>query len=87
VLTSSTLDPLQLRIKINKMLARAGEVAKRMPKLQVLELWSAGKAGAGVFQYRAPTAWNCPRVITWRGNWSLTMGQQVIDTWRSVAAQ
>ncbi|KAK0614251.1 hypothetical protein B0T14DRAFT_301214 [Immersiella caudata] len=93
-LTSSLLDPpsdtnsmLQRADYTNNMLERAGTVARKMPKLQSMMLRSAVRENAGVFQYRAPAAWDRPGMIAWRASWPLEIERRVVDAWTPVAAQ
>ncbi|KAF2815552.1 uncharacterized protein BDZ99DRAFT_550438, partial [Mytilinidion resinicola] len=77
-LTSRQLTPDGDLANINDLLQIAAEAAKKMPKLENMELWNGGRALACVFRYQASK--NCrPARITWRGNWDLPLEPKLLD--------
>lgn len=71
--------------EMNDLLQSAATaVAKKMSRLQDLELWNGTKGSASVFRYQASRDYR-PARITWRGNWKLEMESRVMQAWKKVA--
>lgn len=82
-LTSLTLTSQLLRPSANPetLLQRGADIAMRMPKLKIMEIWN-GRAGlAALFQYRSK-----PGLVTWKGTWDFTLRTATIKAWESVAS-
>ncbi|KAI5457860.1 hypothetical protein BGZ63DRAFT_427886 [Mariannaea sp. PMI_226] len=66
-LTSELLTPDDGTDDINEMLLlEAAEAAKRMPKLETLEIWNGWEGLATLFKYES-LGDEQPATITWRG--------------------
>lgn len=68
---------------VNELLVKVAEVAKRMPRLEILEIWNceARDNEAGIFRYeKLDRAGN----IVWQGTWDLCMSNQVKRAWQEV---
>lgn len=85
-LTSKLLHPNEKPTKVGDMLRLAGEVALKMPQLEIMEIWNGRKRLAGLFQYKAARDTK-QATITWRGTWNLHIGAPVIEAWEAVARQ
>lgn len=83
-LTSQDLIPREDRRDINEMLRRGAEVVKKMPRLQIMELWNSRQGNAAVFRYKSSRAGVAPR-IEWRSNWRFTLDRSVVAAWQSVS--
>ena len=83
-LTSQDLIPREDRRDINEMLRRGAEVVKKMPRLQIIELWNSRQGNAAVFRYKSSRAGVAPR-IEWRSNWRFTLDRSVVAAWQSVS--
>jgi hypothetical protein len=80
-LTSRLLDSDKNNPAVNKMMHDASSAALNMPKLRILEIWTAGKDHACVFRYRATSN---SATITWRGTWS-PRSADLVKPWKRVA--
>ncbi|KAI8689663.1 hypothetical protein NCS56_00230000 [Fusarium sp. Ph1] len=70
------------RSRVNGFLCAAANAAMKMPKLQLLELWSGDKGIASVFRYRVK---DTVTEVTWLSTHITKVGQKVINAWTSVA--
>ncbi|KAL1858867.1 hypothetical protein VTK73DRAFT_7783 [Phialemonium thermophilum] len=68
----------------NRLLMAAGTAAYLMPRLEILELWMAGRSGACYFRYESDHKGR-PK-FTWRSNWEvdLVVAPEVLEVWRGV---
>ncbi|KAK2730734.1 hypothetical protein CKAH01_09357 [Colletotrichum kahawae] len=82
-LTSRLLAPYESTTKIGDVLRTAANVAMRMPKLRVMEIWNGQDGLAALFQYRSIGYWQRP-VITWRATWDYALQPAVIRAWEEV---
>lgn len=85
-LTSKSLNPKGRQTEIEDMLRMAGEVALKMPQLEIMELWNGRKGLAGLFQYKAARD-ERQATITWRGTWNMDIGTPVVEAWEAVVRQ
>ncbi|KAF2010513.1 hypothetical protein BU24DRAFT_399914 [Aaosphaeria arxii CBS 175.79] len=83
-LTSRDLVPDASPKRINDLLHSAAQAAKRMPKLQTMEMWNGSPGYASVFRYRSVKA-RRPSDITWRGSWELTLEVRVVKAWGTIS--
>lgn len=83
-LTSQDLVPREDRKDINEVLRRGAEVVKKMPQLQIMELWNSKQGNAAVFRYKNSKPGVAPR-IEWRSNWRFTLQPSVVAAWQSVS--
>lgn len=67
---------------VNDLLHTAGKAAKRMPQLEVMELYSADTLSAGVFCYMVSSG---RPSISWRGTWAFRLSEKVKRVWEEVA--
>ncbi|KAM0432968.1 hypothetical protein ACHAPT_004673 [Fusarium lateritium] len=67
---------------INKLLCAAARAANKMPKLRLLELWDGAEGKASVFRYCIV---HKVAEILWLSTITPKIGQQVVNTWTSVA--
>lgn len=81
-LTSRLLNSTEARAEINNMLYAAGIVARNMPKLRIMEIWSGGRGQATIFRYHVM---NDSTMISWHSVWDLQLESRVIKTWKAVA--
>lgn len=82
-LTTQLLSPGSSHESIMDMFVAAAWAAKRMPRLETLEIWNGQRRLAALFRYDRKGDLH-PAVITWRGTWDLTFSDAVIDSWQSV---
>lgn len=84
--TNLERDPAQ----VNQLLRRAAAVAARMPKLQIMELWSCGGGHADVVRFEATgTSWSSACRLTWRSSWcdrAWAVVRRAAEHWGQVAA-
>ncbi|KAM5347328.1 hypothetical protein ACJ41O_010333 [Fusarium nematophilum] len=66
---------------VNELLECVAEVAKKMPKLQILEIWHCKTGEAGIFRYEKLDR---SSTVTWQGTWSFDMSRLVEEAWREV---
>ncbi|KAI8689633.1 hypothetical protein NCS56_00227000 [Fusarium sp. Ph1] len=61
---------------VNELLVNVAEVAKYMPRLEILEIWNceARDSEAGIFRYEKLDR---ARNIIWQGTWDLDISRQV----------
>lgn len=85
-LTSNLLHPNEKPTKIEDMLRLAGEVALKMPQLEIMEIWNGRKRLAGLFQYKVARDTK-QATITWRGTCNLDIGTPVVEAWEAVVRQ
>ena len=85
-LTSRLLAPSESHGAIDGVLQDAAATAMKMPNLKTVEIWNGGKGLASLFRYQASEGSRCA-IITWRGNWDLTLTPQVIRSWETVALE
>ncbi|KAF6809543.1 hypothetical protein CSOJ01_06834 [Colletotrichum sojae] len=83
-LTSCLLTSETSGADIDSMLERAAEVARRMPKLEVMEIWNARPELAAAFIYRLADPAG-PAEIAWRGTWEYGPSPSVVRAWEAVA--
>ena len=81
-LTSTLISPHCLGDEINDLLQAAGFAARQMPMLEIMEVYNAEKAYAGVFTY-AKTAESS--VVLWKCTWQFDLATRVHNTWRATA--
>lgn len=65
---------------VNDLLLTAAEVAKRMPKLKIMELWKDGEEPA-VFRYRVTDR---KSHLFWKGTWIPSLDKLTLGSWRDV---
>lgn len=89
ILTSQLLTPNSDPAEVSDMLFLAAATARRMPNLELFEIWN-GRAGlAALFRYQTSKYMRDPRytqptVITWRATWEFTLRPLVIQGWETV---
>lgn len=67
---------------INKLLCAAARAARKMPNLQLLELWNGKDEQAGVFRYQVI---NSIGQIKWLGTGADYLDAQVLQEWRQTS--
>ncbi|RFU28823.1 hypothetical protein B7463_g7515, partial [Scytalidium lignicola] len=77
-LTTKLFSHAELPQRINELLQAAASAAKKMPKLQTMDIWNCGEEKS-VFRYRRCATNGCP-VITFRstGNLDLDIDQRTV---------
>lgn len=90
VLTSRQLEPSTKPDDILNLLDRAAGAAKRMPRLEIMELWN-GRAGmVAIFRYQTPRYKGDGEkrqhhaVMTWKGTWQFALVVPVVRAWERV---
>ncbi|KAI1401744.1 hypothetical protein F4819DRAFT_486296 [Hypoxylon fuscum] len=68
--------------RLNGSLVAAGEMAKEMPRLNMMEIWNGDKGQAGIFRYISTSE---STTISWQGTKHLQLSTQAIKTWSEVA--
>jgi hypothetical protein len=72
-------------VKVREILLVAAAAVRRLPKLQIMELWTCEKGHAAIFRYEATeTMPSGTCEITWRCSWhpmQSTLGARVMATW------
>lgn len=86
VLTSQLLAPDVEASDIDDMLCKAVYAAKRMPKLETMEIWNGDNDLAALFRYEMPRDRQPARLI-WRGTWLHVRRHTVVEAWEAVARQ
>lgn len=86
VLTSNILTPDKDPIKIGAMLQAAAAAAKKMPRLETMDIWNGRQGLAALFKYQVFHT-RQEAAITWRGTWQFTMESSVIQAWKAVIYQ
>lgn len=74
----------QTEQEFSQMLRSAAEAARRMPQLQVMELWSSRREIAFVFRYERKSETGMPRIVL-RSSWAGNLSETVIKAWDEVA--
>lgn len=76
--------------KVRALLRQAARAVRKLPKLQILELWNCEKGHAAILRYEAACtgllSHTC--VLTWRSSWSSaksTIGTRVMEAWEDTA--
>jgi hypothetical protein len=82
-LTSRDLVPHKEPKDINRLIFSAAQAIKKMPKLQIIELWNGGQGHAAVFRYKSVKVGGCAK-IAWRGSWNLKFETRVVTAWENV---
>lgn len=85
-ITSKSLTPDGDATKIGAMFQAAAAAAKRMPRLETMEIWNGRKGIAALFKYQASRD-RRPAIITWRRTWQLPIEKPVIEAWEAVVQQ
>lgn len=85
-LTSTSFTPDGNAAKIGAIFLAAAAAAKRMPRLETMEIWNGRKGIAALFKYQASRD-RRPAIITWRRTWQLTIEKPVIEAWKAVVDQ
>ncbi len=77
-LTSPIISPVGDTEEINDLLQAAGNAARQMPLLEVMELYNADKSNAAAFTFvkTAETS-----IAIWRSTWQFDMDKRVRQTW------
>ncbi|KAH7143820.1 hypothetical protein EDB81DRAFT_652426 [Dactylonectria macrodidyma] len=83
-LTSQVLKPTVSPADVDYMLRSAAAAAKKMPKLETMELWNGRKGLAMLFRYQS-IGGGQPAVLSCRGTWELALQPRVIRAWEAVA--
>lgn len=83
-LTSGLLSPDKNPIEVGAMLQAAAEAAKKMPKLETMEIWNGRKGLAALFKYHLIHK-KQQATILWRGTWELAIDPSAIRAWEGVA--
>lgn len=65
------------------LLQAAALAAHQMPKLETMEIWNGSEGVAALFKYESLPR-RQPSVLTWRATWSLTLENNVLNTWEEV---
>ena len=60
----------------------AAQAAKKMPRLQAMQIWNGRKGYAAVYKYEKR---GYRAKITWRATWDLTLDERAIAEWQKVA--
>lgn len=77
------LEPSQENI--NKLLLLAAKAAEKMPKLQIMEIWTCGDGQAAILRYEATgTPYSSACKLTWRCSW--VQDDEKPISWGKVAA-
>lgn len=75
--------------KVRRILLDAATTVTKLPKLQIMELWSCENGHAAIFRYETTEALRSGTCeITWRSSWYLTksrIGADVIQAWEHAA--
>lgn len=83
-LTSRDLAPEARQEAIDGMLITAAVAARRMPRLETVEIWNGREGLAGLFRFRSARRGRTAG-ISWRGTWDLGLGKEVIQAWEAIA--
>ncbi|CAI6339979.1 unnamed protein product [Periconia digitata] len=83
-LTSQDLQPDVDSSKIKDVLCSAARAAKKMPKLQTMEIWNGGKGYAALFRYSIERG-RRQAGISWKANWHFELEGLVVKEWQDVA--
>lgn len=86
VLTSKLLTPDENLIEIGAMLQAAAAAARKMPRLETMEIWNGRKGLAALFKYQAFRDRQQATII-WRGTWKLTIEPSIIQAWEAIIHQ
>lgn len=84
VLTSQDLRPQNDPAHIRHVLCSAARAARKMPKLQMMEIWNGGKGHAALFRYRIDRRRRQAKIV-WRSNWHFELEGLVVKEWQGVA--
>ncbi|KAF4971569.1 hypothetical protein FSARC_1635 [Fusarium sarcochroum] len=80
-LTSEILTT-NIKVGINNLLCAAARAVRKMPNLQLLELWNEKEMQACVFRYRVAATVS---EITWLGTHVDTLDSQVVEAWNETS--
>ncbi len=69
---------------INDLLCSSAEAIKKMPRIQIMELWNSAQGHAAVFRYKSSMRGGYAS-IEWKGSWRLEFERRVVAAWQSVA--
>lgn len=83
-LTSRDLTPEAREDSVAGMLIAAAVAARRMPRLETVEIWNGREGLAGLFRFRSARRGRTAG-ISWRGTWDLDLGKEVIQAWEVIA--
>lgn len=83
-LTSTVLAPDAKQHDIDGVLIAAAIAARRMPRLETVEIWNGREGLAGLFRFRSARRGRTA-AISWRGTWDLYLGKKVIQAWEAIA--
>ena len=83
-LTASVIVPGEEWDNINELLQAAGNAARRMPVLGLMELYQAGGHFAGSFRYQVS---DDSTSLSWRSTWEFKLSYDVKNTWKEVSRQ
>lgn len=67
-----------------QLLLAAAIVAKKMPRLALLELWDWSRGNTAIFRYHRTES---KAKMTWQGTWIMKMDGSVLQAWQEVALQ
>ncbi|RYP25400.1 hypothetical protein DL767_008422 [Monosporascus sp. MG133] len=77
-LTSAIIKPDGDAEAINNLLQAAGHAARRMPLLEVMEIYNASRTSAGAFAY---VRTEDTSIVIWKSTWAFEMETRVRTTW------
>lgn len=83
-LTAGVIAPSEEWDDTNELLQAAGNAARRMPVLRLMELYQAGGHFAGVFRYRVTEE---STSLSWQSTWEFKVSHDVKETWKDVCRQ
>lgn len=77
---------------VGRILLEAATAVTKLPKLQIMELWSCEDGDAAIFRYEARESVRARRAceLTWRSSWPVTkatIGADVMKAWEHTAQQ
>ncbi|KAF7592503.1 hypothetical protein BBP40_012793 [Aspergillus hancockii] len=70
------ISPIRPSVALNSMLHAARLVAQHMPRLQIMEIWSARRGFAGIFRYKLAEN---GVAITCDSTWGLQLEDRIIQ--------
>ncbi|KAK4232631.1 hypothetical protein QBC38DRAFT_6867 [Podospora fimiseda] len=76
----------EFKSPVTSILVTAARAVRKMPNLEVIEIWNGGNRGlAGVFRFHVEARESCADhkfgVITWRGNWIPNITDDIRKAW------
>ncbi|KAK1991292.1 hypothetical protein LX36DRAFT_646597 [Colletotrichum falcatum] len=83
-LTTHIGDLVSSQSSLEHLILQASQAALRMPLLTAMEIWAPGAGEGFVFRYHLR---NESPLLTLIATWQLTLGEEVLRSWKRVAAR